>query len=433
MLLYLQLHLHCLNNLWYDCASQEKIMMYLAYETGRHLLKPYAYFLKNMIEWNNVYEQHLSPNIFTNFFQAKNELMYEFVRNYEKPEFGFTSITKDNIVHQIEEKVIVDKTFCSLKLFQKSPSLNKRVPLLIVAPLSGHYATLLRDTVKASLYDYDVYITDWKNCRDIALSEGDFGFDDYVNYVMSFIETIKKTYGQVHVMAVCQPTVPVLCATALMAKTKPRYQPDTVILMGGPIDTTKSPTQVNNYALDKDINWFKNNVIHNVPHFYPGMGRSVYPGFFQYSGFVAMNLKRHTQAHVDFFNHLMNGADLNADKHRKFYNEYNAVMDLPAKYYLETIERVFIDQYLAKDKMVINGVKISLKDITNTRLITIEGELDDISGPGQTHVAVELCENLASENKKAVTIPKVGHYGIFAGRTWREVIYPQVKSFIEKK
>lgn len=412
-------------------------MLYTMLEAQKHLLYPYSQYLSSFIKLNEVYEKTFSATPLTNFFQAKNELLYEFVRDYKKPEFGFAPIERNGVIYHFTEEVKVDDVFCQLKLFAKSgtnlPANAVKKPLLIVAPLSGHYATLLRDTVKAGLVDYDVYITDWKNCRDIPVADGDFSFDDYVMYVKRYIETIKKEYGEVHLLAVCQPTVPVLCATALLEKEKSPYYPDTVVLMGGPVDTRESPTEVNKYALKNDINWFKKNVIHKVPFFFKGYGRAVYPGFLQYSGFVAMNFKRHTEAHLEFFNNLLKGSDLNADKHRKFYEEYNAVMDLPASYYLETLERIFIDQHLAKGTMKIKGESITLEDITRVRILTIEGELDDISGTGQTHSTYKLCSNLATSMKCKETIPQVGHYGIFAGKTWREVIYPRMVEYIANK
>ena len=405
-------------------------MIYLFYETQKQMLQPYAQYLKQVIDWTESYEKTFDKNPVTKFLQAKNKLTYEFIRNYEKPEFNIHEVHGKNQTYSVKEKVVLDKTFCQLRFFERTPAVKKAVPLLIVAPLSGHYATLLRDTVKSSIAGFDVYVTDWKNCKDIPVAEGDFGFSDYVLYVQEFITHLKKQYGEVHILAVCQPTVPVLATVAKMAKENSPYQPESMVLMGGPIDTRQSPTEVNNYALKHDLNWFKNNVVYPVPPYFKGGGREVYPGFLQYSGFVAMNFMKHTEAHLDFFNNLLKGADLDAEKHSRFYEEYNAVMDLPAKYYLETLENVFIEQKLAKGTMQINGDKISLEDIRYTRLLTIEGEMDDISGKNQTHSAINLCKNL--KDKESQTIAKVGHYGIFAGRTWRETIYPVVEKFIKK-
>lgn len=400
-------------------------MLYLLYEQQKRLLQPLATYLENSININSYLNSGIFKNPFLKVINARNELLYEFFRTYDKPEFNIESVTVDNKEYKISETVEIDNTFCELRKFTKD---NKQEEvMLIVAPLSGHYSTLLKDTVIQSLQNYDVYVTDWKNCRDIPIKDGDFGFDDYVQYLINYVTYLKEKHKKVNILAVCQPTVPVLCATAMLNKSGNSY-PDNVILMGGPVDTRQSPTEVNNYALQHNIDWFKNHVIHQVPYFYKGAGRSVYPGFLQYMGFLSMNMKKHTQAHVDFFNHLLIGADLEAEKHKKFYEEYNSVMDLPAKYYIETLERVFLDQYLAKDKMVINNQHVSLKDISKTAILTIEGEKDDISGPGQTHATIKLSPNLKKSN--SITIEGVGHYGIFSGKTWRNKVYPEIKKFI---
>lgn len=257
-------------------------MIYYNYETQRRLLKPYAYYLKGVIDmteemenlleeynpFKNLLNKNMLQNPMLNFLQAKNKFIYQFVKDYPKPSFNFLELTKETLRYKITEEVVIDKVFCELRKFIKNPSLEKKVPLLIVAPLSGHYATLLKDTVKSSLYDFDVFITDWKNCRDIPVDDGDFGFDDYIMYVEEFITYIKKEYGEVNILAVCQPTVPVLATVAKMAQQNSPFQADKLILMGGPIDTSKSPTEVNKYAEKHDIEWFKNNVIHPVPIFY---------------------------------------------------------------------------------------------------------------------------------------------------------------------
>lgn len=425
-------------------------MIYHIYETQKKMFAPYANYLNNLITFTNRIEEindFFNPfknigdnnlnnsflkNHFINSLQAKNKLIYQFIKDYPKPEFGIKEIIKEDITYDIKEDVIIDKTFCELRHFIKTPSLEKKIPLLIVAPLSGHYATLLRDTVKSAIFDFEVYITDWKNCRDIPVEEGDFGFNDYVLYVEEFITHLKKKYGEVHVLAVCQPTVPTLASVARMAAEKSKFEADSLILMGGSIDTRESPTEVNKYAEKHDLNWFKNNVIYSVPPYYKGVNRKVYPGFLQYSGFVAMNMLKHTQANIDFFNNLLKDADLSVQKHEKFYDEYNAVMDLPAKFYLETLENTFIDQKLAKGILEIDGIEINLKNIKNTRLFTIEGELDDISGPGQTHSAIKLCSSLKKSQKKMKTFEGVGHYGVFSGKKWRNMIYPEIKNFIIK-
>lgn len=407
-------------------------MLYFLHDSYKRSFKPLVYWLNHTLDNLETFEKYNSPSLFTNYLQAKYSLWHDFLKEYPKPSFGFDKIEKNGKTYEVRQEVIEEKPFCQLRLFKTYPE-QKKPALFIVAPLSGHYATLLKDTVKAACADFDVYITDWINCRDVPTEVGEFGFDDYVDYVIDFGNYIKETYGHLHILAVCQPTVPVLSAAAFLAKQESQLQPDSIVLMGGPVDTRISPTEVNNYALKHDINWFKNNVIYPVPPYYKGAGRMVYPGFLQYYGFLSMNMKRHTQAHVDFFNHLLAGADMDAKKHQDFYNEYNAVMDLPARYYLETLERVFIDQKLAKGTMHIHGVNVGLQDLKHQRLLMIEGELDDISGTGQTHAAYDLCSSLPANNKKKLTIEKVGHYGIFAGKTWRNIIYPQVKDFILNK
>jgi poly(3-hydroxybutyrate) depolymerase len=306
--------------------------------------------------------------------------------------------------------------------------------VLIVAPLSGHYATLLRDTVKTMLQDHKVYITDWKNARLVPLSEGEFHLDDYINYVQEFIRHLQATYGHCHVVSVCQPTVPVLAAVSLMA-SRGEKTPLTMTMMGGPIDARKSPTSVNNLATNKSFEWFENNVIYRVPANFPGAGRRVYPGFLQYTGFVAMNPDRHANSHYDFFKDLIKGDDASAEAHRKFYDEYNAVLDMDADYYLETIQTVFQDFKLVNGTGDVKGVdgkveRVRPQDIKGTALMTVEGELDDISGSGQTRAAQDLCSGVPASERKHLEVEGAGHYGIFSGRRWRDMVYPQLVKFI---
>ena len=404
-------------------------MLYTVYETQRRMLEPLAILLNQNLNAMERIETFLPKTMIANMIQAPAELMYQFTRKYPKPQFNLDSVCVNEKDEKVQETIVVEKPFCNLINFKKN---SKQPPLLIVAPLSGHYATLLRDTVKSSLAEFDVYITDWKNVCDIPLEHGEFGLDDYVQYVIDDIKHIKQKHGSCNVMAVCQPTIPVLTATAWLEKNNSEFSPNSLVLMGGPVDVRKSPTDVDKYALKHDIEWFKQNVIHTVPFYFAGTGRKVYPGFLQHMGFVSMNFIKHTQAQMDFFNDLLIGSDLDAKKHKDFYQEYNAVMDLPSKYYLETLEKVFIDQHLAKDKMMFKGEKISLSDIKKTKILTIEGELDDISGSGQTHSTNILCKNLKASHKQSLTIEKVGHYGIFAGKTWRNIIFPQVAKFIKK-
>jgi poly(3-hydroxybutyrate) depolymerase len=341
----------------------------------------------------------------------------------------------------IHERIEIDKPFCELLRFKRFTDdaatltgLKGQPAVLIVAPLSGHYATLLRDTVKTMLKDHKVYITDWKNARLVPLTDGEFHLDDYVNYVQEFIRHLQGKYGNCHVISVCQPTVPVLAAVSLMA-SRGEITPLTMTMMGGPIDARKSPTSVNNLATNKSFEWFENNVIYKVPGNFPGAGRRVYPGFLQHTGFVAMNPDRHATSHYDYFKDLIKGDDASTEAHRKFYDEYNAVLDMDADYYLETIKTVFQDYSLVHGTWNVKNLQgknelVRPQDITTTAMLTVEGELDDISGSGQTAAAHGLCSNIKPANRLHLEVPGAGHYGIFSGRRWRETVYPAVVKFI---
>ena len=284
------------------------------------------------------------------------------------------------------------------------------------------------------LKDHKVYITDWKNARLVPLSEGQFHLDDYVNYVQEFIRYVQHAHGNCHVMSVCQPTVPVLAAVSLMA-ARGEATPLSMTMMGGPIDARKSPTAVNNLAMNKSLNWFENHVIYRVPTSFPGAGRRVYPGFLQHSGFVAMNPDHHAKSHYDYFKDLLKGDDASTEAHRKFYDEYNAVLDMDADYYLETIRVVFQDFCLVNGTWDVknpDGVleRVQPQRIHNTALLSVEGELDDISGSGQTRAVLDICSGVPEHQKSHYEAKGAGHYGIFSGRRWRENVYPVVKSFI---
>lgn len=359
---------------------------------------------------------------------AGSELMARVVRRYEKPAFGLDHTVIDGKTVAVHEEVVVSKPFCDLLRFRRETNSN-HPKVLLVAPLSGHYATLLRDTVFALLPDHDVHVTDWHDARLVPLAEGYFHFADYVAYMQDFIRLLAP---DVHVISVCQPTVPVLAAVSLMAAEGDPARPRSMTLMGGPIDTRCAPTEVNRYAKTRSLRWFDTHVITRVPLKYPGYMRRVYPGFLQHAGFVAMNSDRHLQAHVDFYNHLVKGDGEPAETHRKFYDEYNAVMDLPAEYYLETLDMVFMKHQLPKGEMVVSGKHVTPSAIRDTALMTVEGELDDISGPGQTEAAHGLCSNIPAKRKEHFLVPGVGHYGIFSGRRWREAIYPRVREFIRR-
>jgi poly(3-hydroxybutyrate) depolymerase len=416
-------------------------MLYQIYETQRTLMEPFADFAQAA---SKLYSNPLSPLGQTGLSQrmsAACDLMYRLGKDYEKPVFGIKSVAVDGVEVAIHERIEMDKPFCELRRFKRfsdDPAtltkLKGQPVVLVVAPLSGHYATLLRDTVRTMLGGHKVYITDWKNARMVPLEDGEFHLDDYVNYVQEFIRYLQGQYGNVHVMSVCQPTVPVLAAVSLMA-SRGEKTPLSMTMMGGPIDASRSPTAVNNLAMNKSHQWFQDNVIYRVPTNFPGAGRRVYPGFLQHTGFVAMNPDRHLSSHYDYFLDLIKGDNSSAESHRKFYDEYNAVLDMDADYYLETIQTVFQDFKLVRGTWEVRNPEgvlelVRPQDITTTALLTIEGELDDISGSGQTEAAHGLCANIADSRSHHLEVQGAGHYGIFSGRRWREVVYPCVRAFI---
>lgn len=359
---------------------------------------------------------------------AGYELIHRIGKDYQKPEWGIDEVIVENEPVPIDIDVCMDKPFCQLLSFQQQHPRAATLPrVLIVAPLSGHHATLLRDTVRTMLRTHNVYVTDWLDARMVSLGYGSFHLDDYVAYVGDFLTYLGT---DIHVMAVCQPTVPVLAAVSLMAQAGQDTLPKSLILMGGPIDTRRSPTQVNRLATTKSYSWFENNLIHRVPARYEGAGRRVYPGFLQHAGFLAMNPDRHMLSHYDFYRQLVRGQDNDAEAHKRFYDDYNAVLDMAAEFYLDTIRVVFQEHLLPRGLWEIDGELIDVSAIDRCALLTIEGELDDISGLGQTHVAQELCTGIPAAKKQTLTVEGSGHYGIFSGRRWRNIVYPQVRDFI---
>ncbi|WP_300648850.1 polyhydroxyalkanoate depolymerase [Paenalcaligenes sp.] len=402
-------------------------MLYDIHELQRSFLAPLAAFSGSSAQ---LFTHPYSPWAYTPVSKqlaAGYELLHRLGKEYEKPQWDIHSIEKDGKTIEIQNRVAHSLPFCNLVHFERKNLTTKEPTVLIVAPLSGHHATLLRDTVRSMLIDHNVYITDWIDARMVPLSAGPFHLNDYVRYVEQFLEFLGK---DVHVVAVCQPTVPVLAAVSLMSARQSPYIPKSLVLMGGPIDTRESPTQVNRLATTKPYSWFENNLIHRVPTRYPGSGRRVYPGFLQHIGFVAMNPDRHMSSHYEFYNHLIKGQDDSAEAHRRFYDEYNAVLDMPAEFYLDTIKIVFQEHALPKGTWEIDGELVNPAAITKTALFTIEGELDDISGLNQTRAAQHLCANLAEDKKQHHIALGSGHYGIFSGRRWRNQIYPLVKDFI---
>nr|WP_251134090.1 polyhydroxyalkanoate depolymerase [Rhodomicrobium sp. Az07] len=361
---------------------------------------------------------------------AAAELLERTTRRYKKPGFRLGSCTVDGQSVAIAEEVVWKKPFCHLIHFKKAMPDGARhdAPrVLMVAPLSGHYATLLRGTVEAMLPHADVYITDWTDARLVPLRAGGFDLDDYIDYVIEMIELFK---GDVHMMGVCQPGVPVMAAVALMEARNNPFAPKSVILKGSPIDTRVSPTGVNRLAEERGTNWFRRTVITSVPWPNAGAGRLVYPGFLQLTGFMAMNLDRHMRAHKDLFVDLVKGDGDSVEKHKEFYDEYLAVMDLAAEYYIQTIDGVFVKHLLPRGEMRHRGHAVNLSAIRRVALMTIEGEKDDITGHGQTEAAVHLCTALPEAMKQHYTQPGVGHYGIFNGSRYRNEVVPRVMSFI---
>ncbi len=419
-------------------------MLYQLYETQRGLMEPFAEFAKASSRLFGNNQSPFSYQPASHRLAASFDLIYRLYKDYEKPEFGIRAIESEGQEIAIDERVELDLPFCQLRRFKRFTDdpvtlerIKKEPVVLIVAPLSGHYATLLRDTVQTMLQHHKVYITDWKNARMVPLSDGEFHLHDYINYVQHFIHHIQAAYGDIHIMSVCQPTVPVLAAVSLLA-SRGEPTPISMVMMGGPIDARKSPTSVNNLATNKSIDWFENNVIYRVPPNFPGSGRRVYPGFLQHTGFVAMNPDRHFKSHLDYFNDLVKGNDFSADAHRKFYDEYNAVLDMDADYYLETIQAVFQDFSLVKGTWDVKNAhgqveRVKPQDIKGVGLLTVEGELDDISGLGQTRAAHGLCKGIPESDKIHLEVKGAGHYGIFSGRRWRDMVYPTVKAFLEKR
>ena len=408
-------------------------MLYQLYESQRALLSPFAEFASAT---SKLYNHPLSPFAHTPGAQrvsAGLDLMHRLSKEYEKPEFGITSVKVDGVDLAVQQQVAIEKPFCRLLRFKRFTDdidvltrIKDQPIVLVVAPLSGHHSTLLRETVRELLKDHKVFITDWTDARMVPKEAGPFRLDDYVTYVQEFIRHIGP---EVNVMSVCQPTVPVLAAISLMA-SRGEVTPRTMTMMGGPIDARKSPTAVNNLATNKPYEWFENNVIYRVPTNFPGAGRSVYPGFLQHTGFVAMNPDRHMNSHYDYFRDLIRGDDDSVEFHRGFYDEYNAVLDMPAEYYLDTIKVVFQDFALVSGTWKVNGELVKPQDIETTALLTIEGELDDISGAGQTRAAHGLCTGIPKDRQFHYDAIGAGHYGIFSGRRWREKVYPKVRDFI---
>jgi poly(3-hydroxybutyrate) depolymerase len=359
---------------------------------------------------------------------AACEMVERSTRRYDKPPFGIGTVAVAGRELPVTEEVVASNAFGSLIRFRREGA--QGLPrVMLVAPLSGHHATLLRGTVAALLPGHDVLVTDWHDAKGIPESEGQFDLDDYIDQVIAYLRALGPG---THMIAVCQPSVPVMAATALMAAAKDPCRPRSLILMGGPIDTRINPTKVNNFATRHSLGWFKDTVVSRVPYGNPGFGRLVYPGFLQLTGFMSMNMDRHLGAHLRMFNQLVRGDGEGAEAHRRFYDEYMSVMDLPAEFYLQTVELVFQKHVLPRGEWVSRGRPIEPAAIRDVALMTVEGELDDISAPGQTLAAQALCRSIPPGRRDHLLAEGVGHYGIFNGRRWRDRIAPRVAAFIAR-
>jgi poly(3-hydroxybutyrate) depolymerase len=403
-------------------------MLYDLHELHRSIAAPFVAWIDAS---HRLFSNPYSPLAYTpvsRHVAASSELLTRLMRSYHKPGWNIAEVQVGERRVPVTIEPVLVKPFCHLLHFRKAMEAPGPT-VLVVAPLSGHHATLLRDTVRTLLRDFDVYITDWVDARMVPLADGPFHLDDYVDYVKQFIRHLGPGIATI---SVCQPTVPVLAAISLMAQDNDPCVPKAMVMMGGPIDPRRSPTVVNEFAMGRPHSWFEHKVIHRVPFNYPGYMRRVYPGFLQRLSFIVMNHDRHVEAHRQFFNHLIIGDGDSAEAHRRFYDEYNAVLDMAAEYYLDTIKTVFQDFALPKGTWRVRGTLVQPAAIQDTALFSVEGELDDISGHGQTEAAHNLCSKIPAEKRRHLLARGVGHYGIFSGRKYREIIYPQIRDFIKR-
>jgi poly(3-hydroxybutyrate) depolymerase len=406
-------------------------MLYDAYEVQRSLLAGASKLAGLGAGWLNNPANPLGYNAMSPMVAASLEVFAHAAAPRGKPEFGIDTVRLKGKDIPVHEEILLRKPFGQLKHFYREQH-DEGPQLLIVAPMSGHYATLLRGTVERLLPSFDVYITDWRDAKLVPMSDGHFDLDDYIDYVVEFLELIGKKTGQrPHMLAVCQPAVPAFAATALMAGDKNPHRPKSLTMMGGPIDTREAPTAINTLATQRPFSWFENNVIATVPMIYPGAGRKVYPGFLQLAGFMTMNLGSHLISHWEMFKHLVVGDEESAASTQRFYDEYRSVCDMTAEFYLQTVDVVFQRHLLPHGEMEHRGRLVDPTAIRDTALLAIEGERDDISGIGQTKAALDIASKLPNAKKKYFLAEDVGHYGIFNGRKWRERIAPVVEKFID--
>ena len=401
-------------------------MLYDAYELQRSWLSGASLMANLSAEWLQNPANPLSHTGFGPMIASGLDVFAHASQPRGKPEFGFETTVVDGKTVAVTEEILLRKPFGQLKRFVRA-GVKGGPKLLIVAPMSGHFATLLRGTVERMLPGHDVYITDWRDAKFVPLDAGKFDLDDYIDYLIEFLEHIGPG---THMLAVCQPSVPAYAAACIMNADKNPARPATLTMMGGPIDTRKAPTAVNTVATQRPLAWFEQNVIATVPFFYPGSGRKVYPGFLQLAGFMAMNLGNHLMSHYRMFQHLVDGDGESAESTKAFYEEYRSVCDMTEEFYIQTIEDVFQKHKLPKGQLTHRGRKVDPGAITDTALLAIEGERDDISGIGQTKAALTIAKNLPETEKRYLMAEKVGHYGIFNGRRWREEIAPVLEEWI---
>ncbi len=403
-------------------------MLYHVYEMHHAAMAPMRLFATSALRALESPFNPFRPAPINQFAVATLDNFEHNTRRFGKPEFGHRTTLIDGVEVDVVEQIVETRPWGDLKRFTRLTNRPADPKLLIVAPMSGHYATLLRGTVEAFLPDHDVYITDWRDARDVPFLAPSFDLNDYIDYMQDFLRLLGP---ETHVIAVCQPAVPVLAAVSLMNANEPFAAPRSMTLIGGPIDTREAPTQVNTFAKTRSLDWFKSHVIHHVPFGNPGFMRKVYPGFLQLAGFMAMNLEKHVQAHWEMFQHLVEGDGEPLASKRAFYEEYRAVMDLSAEFYLQTIDQVFQQHVLPRGLMVHRGQTVEIGAVEHTAMFTIEGERDDISGIGQTKAAHPLAHRLAADKHAHLEQQGVGHYGLFNGKRFRTEVAPAIKRFIE--
>jgi poly(3-hydroxybutyrate) depolymerase len=404
-------------------------MLYHLYEMQRATLAPMRMFAQGALSVLDAPFNPLRPTPMGRLTAAALDSFEHSTRHFGKPEFGHSTTPIDGRDVLVTEEVVAARGWCDLLHFRRHADRPNDKRVLLVAPMSGHYATLLRGTVEAMLPDHDVYITDWRDARQVPLMAPDFSLDDYIDYVMDFLRVLGP---DTHVIAVCQPAVPVLAAISLLNEGEPHAAPRSMTLIGGPIDTREAPTAVNEFAKRHNMDWFLSNTIHRVPFGHPGFLRRVYPGFLQLAGFMAMNLDRHVEAHWQMFLHLVDGDGETLAGKRSFYEEYRSVMDLSAEFYLQTINAVFHEHLLPRGLLSWRGHRVNPAAVNRTAMLTIEGERDDISGIGQTRAAHKLTPHLSADLRDHLEQKSVGHYGLFNGRRFRTEVAPHIKGFIAK-